>query len=648
MDEPKASDRLVMGQGHTAAGESGRDVVLAASRKLTGAVRPGAVLLAWIMLCQSPALGQQAKPIRIPPEPLAKLHPKLAWIERDGVLAAWGHAVDDTEAYLRKLKTSGFNLVIYGFTGSIGRQEHKQKFLENVVRCATAADRAGIALMIGRQYGTNHADPYRRFRPMFGDLHKRSGCPLDREYLQRHMFQYVPEILEIDRRADCRIDGFHMDFEMYGSDDTYYGSPCVCDDCFRRYLRRTRPSADQLFQTIQPGSRGSWLKSKSLAGHYAAWFELRIGRQYEELQRQAHRRKPEFLFSYAPFFRWLPGLTRGLGTPQVPCLVFSELEYKTGVTDAALRMKDAIRARGFPGIYLPGLWLQWHRPDAVARSALRGLVGGDGMWLWDATGLWRYPERDNPKAYGTYGRAKNTSAEDYSRAIQAARKQAAEGRGNPNATIPRPMPDRPAPPAVNVPRRRGPVRIDGDIGEAAWSKAAIMGPLVQWNGTAAGNKTIARATWDDRFLYIAFECGLAGSEKPSVPVRGRDNAILWRSEGVEVFIDANLDRLTYVQLVITAAGDVLDTSVALAPGEFAFGGASWDAGAQVATAAGDGGWSAELAIPFASLGIRPKAGGRIGINCCRNDRQNGQSLCWSPTFGGFHLPGRFGTVQLTD
>ena len=56
------------------------------------------------------------------------------------------------------------------------------------------------------------------------------------------------------------------------------------------------------------------------------------------------------------------------------------MEYKPGLADGALQMKDRLRAEGFPAVYLPGLWLRHHEPEAFGSSALRGLIGGDGVW----------------------------------------------------------------------------------------------------------------------------------------------------------------------------------------------------------------------------------------------------------------------------
>jgi hypothetical protein len=66
----------------------------------------------------------------------------------------------------------------------------------------------------------------------------------------------------------------------------------------------------------------------------------------------------------------------------------------------------------------------------------------------------------------------------------------------------------------------------------------------------------------------------------------------------------------------------------------------------------DGGgesWSAEWAIPFASLGVvGPRTGARWRANFYRIDQASGgEYSAWSPTFADppdFHLPDRFGVL----
>ena len=61
------------------------------------------------------------------------------------------------------------------------------------------------------------------------------------------------------------------------------------------------------------------------------------------------------------------------------------------------------------------------------------------------------------------------------------------------------------------------------------------------------------------------------------------------------------------------------------------------------------GWTAEVLIPWETLGGKPPAGTKMGFNVARNrvvGRKPGdpEDSMWSPTFGTAHNPERFGTL----
>jgi len=591
-------------------------------------------------------VGQlKAEAITIPPEPRAKkLSAGLRWIDRQGVRLAWANPPKaEPRDFLRKFKNAGFNVVLV----SADPRWERKYYRGQLAAWARAAHEVDITYLTAGQYGSVHKDPYRRFRAMSGKKASRSCCPLDRKYIERHVFQRVRDVLEIASRPGHRIDGYHMDLEMYESDTSHYPGPCVCDECFRRYLQRFSKSPDKLYATIPPDRRGGWLKSNDLGEHYAAFFELSVQQLYETIEQEVHRVKPEFIFSYAPMFRWLPGITRGLGTARVPCLILSEKEYNRGISERSLKMKKLLGDRGFPGVYLPGLWLKKHLPKSVAWNAVLGLSRADGWWCWEARALWRSPGKDDPQArHGPYGRPEGTAADEYWFAIKSAHKRAdalRRGRGSTQSIKASALP---VPPAIDVSFRKGLVTIDGELDDPGWQNAVTVGPFVRRNNRPGAVRTTASITWDTEFVYFGFKCSQPPGAEPKVPYRGRDNANLWKCESVEIFIDVDLDRTTYDHLVATAAGDLLDRSKRLGLGEPTFGSAAWDSRARVGSKSTKHGWSLELAVPVASLGLdKLRAGARWGVNLYRNDRHNGQYLCWSPTFNGFHSPERFGVIN---
>jgi hypothetical protein len=78
-------------------------------------------------------------------------------------------------------------------------------------------------------------------------------------------------------------------------------------------------------------------------------------------------------------------------------------------------------------------------------------------------------------------------------------------------------------------------------------------------------------------------------------------------------------------------------------------GGAWNGKWECATGREPGAWTAEAAIPFSILGIKtPAPGTTWRANFCRNRTASGvmENLTWSPTYGPYHTPSRFGLLTL--
>ena len=371
-----------------------------------------------------PTVGFIPEPVKLAPEPRGQLAPGLSWIDEQGVRLAWGSPdCGDPKAALAKFKGAGVNVMLVTFGGRVKRDH----FLRRATQWAAAANEVNIALMIGRQFGSDHKEPYRRFRAMSGEQARGSCCPLERRYLQGHLVRHLEDVLAIAEREGHRVDGYHTDYEMYESDTTHYLTSCTCSECFRAYLEEFAGEPDVLLGEIPAARRGLWLKANDLVAHYDAFLEMRVQQFYEDLVRIAHEARPDFLFSYAPGFRAIPGLTRGLGTAGAPCIVLSELEYVSGVTPKALGMAETLRREGYPAVYLPGLWLRRHSPDSLRENAVKALSQGAGWWLWAAQSLIVKPRKGDAQT-DPYGRVDGTSAQEYFEAISQAHRRGQQMR----------------------------------------------------------------------------------------------------------------------------------------------------------------------------------------------------------------------------
>jgi len=179
--------------------------------------------------------------------------------------------------------------------------------------------------------------------------------------------------------------------------------------------------------------------------------------------------------------------------------------------------------------------------------------------------------------------------------------------------------------------------IDGKLDDAAWLDAALAGAKVSGFVTHVGDaiatdQTIAYITWDDENLYVAFKNYRTDMNQLVANMTEPMSSVFLEDDN-EVFIDPFHDHATFIQFAWNAIatkwsgiGDV----------------ESW----QVATSKDDTAWYAEVAIPWTLVGVTPAEGLTIGFNVTSHVIWNDQWTTWSPTFGTFLNPRRFGHLQL--
>ncbi len=197
-------------------------------------------------------------------------------------------------------------------------------------------------------------------------------------------------------------------------------------------------------------------------------------------------------------------------------------------------------------------------------------------------------------------------------------------------------------PVIAVPKLKAPPQVDGQVGQTEWLGAAVAEPFHHYQtGQTMPEKigTKALVGFDERHLYVAFICLEPNPGRMKKGFWARDSDGVWQEESVEVFIAPYDDPKHYGHIVVNAAGSFYDEMV------FDVG---WNPDVSVGTAVGPDRWLCEIAIPWASLPFIKKDRfpvRSIRINFCRNRSQEDQLVthwAWSPTFGWFHTPERFG------
>lgn len=212
-------------------------------------------------------------------------------------------------------------------------------------------------------------------------------------------------------------------------------------------------------------------------------------------------------------------------------------------------------------------------------------------------------------------------------------------------------------PKVNIP----PI-IDGCLDGDAWSHPQAVSLVLSEDGATASKPTNVKLCWDDDHLYAAFACidqDIWGT------MLNRDDPI-WNEEVVEIFLSPDGDLTHYYELNVSPRNVVFDAEINASiddPPVFE-GRKEWDiAGLRTAVIVDgtlddrndvDSVWTAEIAIPFSSLGRQtPNIGEKWRGNLYRIDLSPAPAefQAWSPTLvspANFHRPSRFGTIVFTE
>jgi len=198
---------------------------------------------------------------------------------------------------------------------------------------------------------------------------------------------------------------------------------------------------------------------------------------------------------------------------------------------------------------------------------------------------------------------------------------------------------------VTWPRASVAPSLDGKLDDRCWRQAALLTDFMKVGGREfPRNPTAAYLLYDETALYIGMRC----QEWVLNPVRQlrhsfrasqkeRDGNV-FADDCVEVFVDPKGDG-HYYQFAFNALATRYD-GVKFDK--------AWDGQWRVATAIGDEAWTAELAIPFADLGVEPQKQMRFRFNVCRQEKPNQENSTWAPIREGFHEPANFATGILGE
>ena len=194
-------------------------------------------------------------------------------------------------------------------------------------------------------------------------------------------------------------------------------------------------------------------------------------------------------------------------------------------------------------------------------------------------------------------------------------------------------------------RTATPPIIDGRVADDEWKGAATASGFVQYEprrGEPSGVRTDVLMLYDAATVYVAFR---AWDPEPLTAQLTQRDANLASDDVVIVLLDTHYDRRTAYYFMTNPLGTQAD-------GRFADDGRSsdgtWDAPWRSAATRTDEGWSAEFAIPLASLKYRAGADVTWGLNFGRGRRRTLELSSWTGPLDAWPRISQSGVLEGLD
>jgi len=191
-----------------------------------------------------------------------------------------------------------------------------------------------------------------------------------------------------------------------------------------------------------------------------------------------------------------------------------------------------------------------------------------------------------------------------------------------------------------------PPKIDGFLTDDVWKKAAKVGDFIQdepQRGGKPSERTVVHLLYDDKFLYVGFECFMHDMEKVQASATRHDEEF-WNDDYVEVMLDTFHDRRNaYIFSVNPLSTKSEERYTRARRGPFR-GGKSWDCEWYARSQRLEDRWTAEIAIPFCELRFEKGPDESWGINFLRNIEWLDEEDVWAYPGESSHDPAYYGDM----
>ena len=201
----------------------------------------------------------------------------------------------------------------------------------------------------------------------------------------------------------------------------------------------------------------------------------------------------------------------------------------------------------------------------------------------------------------------------------------------------------PPPDTIYIRHASGPIAIDGSANEPGWTGATMSPEFQQAEGCGESlGKATAKMTWDETNLYLFVTI----TDPDIVATFTKHDEHLWEADDVEIFIDADSNKRTYVELQVNPNNATFDSYFT----DRSHPDPTWDSHMVTAVQKrvahqpqGDvvQGWDAEIAIPWEDVKGReadmkvelpPRVGQRWRLNVVRVDKTSEGKQAWASSW----------------
>jgi len=177
------------------------------------------------------------------------------------------------------------------------------------------------------------------------------------------------------------------------------------------------------------------------------------------------------------------------------------------------------------------------------------------------------------------------------------------------------------------------ITVDGKQAPGEWSRAAEVTGFMAEDEKFSPLQSRVYVQADSSAIYVCFVSNYASLKKSNTSYT-RDQRV-YQDDAFEIFLQTSKAAETYYQFIGNSAGARYD----------AFGAnLSWNGEWETRSSAENGVWTAEVRIPYSSLGVKSPVDGEIwGFSFCRDYKD---PTVWT-SFGGYGKPKGFGVLRFS-